>query len=180
MPDNDADVTDEAYLAACELYISSKVMEDKDAEAYLKELSENANAFRITSSAGNGSGNTFDLTDTAAAGSMSLILHDDLLTEEQNGILRTSLLEAADALLASEEKGYGIPYMHDEKGYGFGSNKSSVNNMIAMAYAYDMTGEAKYINGVVTGMDYLFGNNPVSYSYITGYGAYHTNNPSHG
>ena len=39
--------------------------------------------------------------------------------------------------------------------------------------------ECKYLNGVTRGMDYLIGNNPMSYSFISGYGSYCTKNPSH-
>ena len=71
-----------------------------------------------------------------------------------------------------ENQGYGIPYKYDGPGYedptympsdfiidGYelDSNERVLNNMIAMAYAYDLTWDKEYINGVVTGMDYLLG-----------------------
>ena len=54
-----------------------------------------------------------------------------------------------------------------------------INNLIAMAYAYDQTADAKYLSGVTTGMDYLFGTNPLAFSYVTGYGSYYEKNPHH-
>ena len=42
------------------------------------------------------------------------------------------------------------------------TNSMVINNLIVMAYAYDLTGEKKYLNGVVTGMDYLLGCNPLA------------------
>ena len=80
---------------------------------------------------------------------------------------------------------YDGPYYDDSsptiyyQGFEYDSNGRALNNMIAMAYAYDITGDDKYLNGVARGMDYILGNNPMSYSFISGYGAYCTKNPSH-
>ncbi len=64
-------------------------------------------------------------------------------------------------------------------GYEWGSNSMVINNAMMMAYAYDLTGENKYINGVTTAVDYLFGRNSISQSYITGYGENSTKYPHH-
>ncbi len=42
--------------------------------------------------------------------------------------------------------------------------------MVVLATAYDLTGEAKYRDGVLEGMDYLLGRNALNISYVTGYG----------
>ena len=42
--------------------------------------------------------------------------------------------------------------------------------MVVLATAYDLTGEAKYRDGVLEGMDYLLGRNALNQSYVTGYG----------
>ena len=49
-----------------------------------------------------------------------------------------------------------------------------IDNSIAMAYAYDISGNVKYINGVVSAMDYILGRNPIEQSYVTGYGTHAT------
>jgi endoglucanase len=54
-----------------------------------------------------------------------------------------------------------------------------VNNMIAMALAYDFSKEPKYLDGVATGMDYILGRNPLDQSYVTGYGERPLRNPHH-
>ena len=54
-----------------------------------------------------------------------------------------------------------------------------INNCIVMAYAYDLTGEIDYMNGVATALNYLFGCNPLAFSYVTGYGTYKEENPHH-
>ena len=50
---------------------------------------------------------------------------------------------------------------------------------MVMAYAYDLTGDIKYMNGVTTAMDYLLGTNPLNFSFITGYGSYYETSPHH-
>ena len=198
----DSEVSADAYWAACELYITSKEMEDKDADAFLADLSEYKDAFTFTPRIKGGPnqyGDTtftlFRIENTAAAGSMSLLMHKYLLTDEQIELLKSSLLETADEFIDEEKRqGYGIPYKYDGPsyydpnsrspdiyyhGFEYDSNGRALNNMIAMAYAYDITGDDKYLNGVARGMDYLLGNNPLSYSFISGYGSYCTKNPSH-
>ena len=198
----ETEVSADAYWAACELYITSKEMEDKDADAYLADLSEYKDAFKFYPRIYGASNNNYDDSFTffncesgAAAGSMSLLMHEDLLTVEQNEMLNSSLLKTADDFIDEEEsQGYGIPYKYDGPGYNdesglgpiiyykgfeYDSNGRALNNMIAMAYAYDITGDDKYLNGVARGMDYILGNNPMSYSFISGYGSYCTKNPSH-
>ena len=64
-------------------------------------------------------------------------------------------------------------------GYEWGSNSFVVNNAIVMAYAYDINGTNNYISAVTEAMDYIFGRNGNGFSYVTGYGTYHENNPHH-
>ncbi|MBR0511323.1 MAG: glycoside hydrolase family 9 protein [Ruminococcus sp.] len=197
----ETEVSADAYWAACELYITSKLMEDEDAADYLADLSEYKDAFKFYPRIYGASNNNYDDSFTffncesgAAAGSMSLLMHKYLLTDEQTEMLKKTLRETADDFIEEEEKqGYGIPYKYDGPGFydtgwrpeiyyhGFeyDSNGRALNNMIAMAYAYDLTGDDKYLNGVARGMDYILGNNPLSYSFVSGYGSYCTKNPSH-
>ena len=197
----DSEVSADAYWAACELYITSKEIEDKDADAYLADLSEYKDAFKFSPRIYSESNNDFDYSYTlfncessAAAGSMSLLMHNYLLTDEQTEMLKKTLRETADEFIEEEEsQGYGIPYKYDAGyfdpngrdatiyyfGFEYNSNGRALNNMIAMAYAYDITGDDKYLNGVARGMDYILGNNPLSYSFVSGYGSYCTKNPSH-
>ena len=42
-----------------------------------------------------------------------------------------------------------------------------------------MTGDAKYVNAVAEGMNYILGRNPLDQSYITGYGERPLKNPHH-
>ena len=48
-----------------------------------------------------------------------------------------------------------------------------------MAFAYLLTDDGKYMDGVIGGMDYILGRNPMDYSYVTGYGSHTTEYPHH-
>lgn len=161
------------------------------------------NTFKVTSritggenASGEGSLTTFNWGNTGSCGSLTLALHkDELLSDSEKAILEKSITDTADVYLAQEEaQGYGIPYTYDGPGYNdpnnldpsiiihgyeWGSNSMVINNLIAMAYAYDQTQDAKYLSGVTTGMDYLLGTNPLAFSYVTGYGSYYEKNPHH-
>ncbi len=197
----DNQVTDDAYWAACEIFVSAKEMGDETAASqYQTELEKYGNAYKVTTRVTggenkDGSLTTFNWGNTASAGSLTLALHEDLLSPAQQETVESSILEAADTYIDTEsDQGYGIPYLYDGpgytdptnlpedvviKGYEWGSNSMVINNSIVMAYAYDMTKENKYMDGVATAMNYLLGCNPLSFSYITGYGTYKVKNPHH-
>ncbi len=200
-PYADAEVKDDAYWAACEIFVSASEMgESKLAEKYKAILSDTDYSFDVTTRIYNGYSydgeyTSFRWDETASAGSITLGLHDDLLSEKEAEKVNNSILEAADDYLNMEaEQGYGIPYLYDGPGYNdpnglppqiiingykYGSNGMAATNAIVMAYAYDVSGDMKYIDGVAQTMDYLLGNNPLSFSYITGYGTYGVQSPHH-
>ena len=199
-PYGDNEVKDDLYWAACEIFTSCKALEDSEADTYLAELSEYTNAFKVPEriTGGENQTGTFSVLNwgnTASAGSLSLLLNNQYLTDEQKDTLTKSIIATADAYIKEEEsQGYGIPYKYDGpgytdennltkdiviKGYEWGSNSMVINNLMAISYAYDITGEEKYMNGVLTGMNYLLGCNPLAFSYVTGYGTYKERNPHH-
>ncbi len=192
----DNEVRDDFYWAACELYATTG-----DA-TYLSDLSAYSGAFVLPSdlSGGenNGSFGSFNWGCTAGLGTISLYLNPDGLSADQVAKVEDSITAAADKYVAKEnEQGFGIPYQGatftdainigvDENGnlieidgYEWGSNSFVINNAIVMAYAYDITDDTKYIDGVSTALDYIFGRNALDFSYVTGYGDYHCENPHH-
>ena len=201
-PYGDDEVRDDAYWAACEIFISAKAMGDADADTYMTELSGYDKAFEVTeritggeNASGEGSFTAFNWGNTGTAGSLSLLLHTDLLSADQKKKLEDTCKATADSYIKEEKaQGYGIPYKYDGPGYTdennldpsivihgyeWGSNSMVINNLIVMSYAYDITKDVDYMNGVVTGMNYLLGCNPLAFSYVTGYGTYHEKNPHH-
>ncbi|HEY8945476.1 MAG TPA: glycoside hydrolase family 9 protein, partial [Polyangiaceae bacterium] len=95
--------------------------------------------------------------------------------------MRRRITRAADAYLATQKKeGYRTPLQSTADGkYVWGSNSFVLNNMIVLALANDFTKQQKYLDGVVLGMDYLLGRNPLAQSYVTGYGERALQNPHH-
>jgi len=199
-PYGDDNVLDDAYWAACEIFVSASQMGDSSAADFQKELESYKDAYKVTTriTGGenkDGSLTTFNWGNTASAGSLSLALHKDLLSDANAKTVEDSILAAADEYMSTEDKqGYGIPYLFDGepyndpnnldpsikiKGYEWGSNSMVINNAIVMAYAYDQTGDGKYIDGVTQAMDYLLGTNPLSFSFVSGYGSYRLHNPHH-
>ncbi len=198
-PYGDTEVKDDAYWAACEIFVSASEMGDADASTYFDKLSEYKDAFKVTTRCtggeNKGSFTSFNWGNTASAGSLTLALHEDLLDDTQKKTVEDSIVEAAQAYVDEEAvQGYGIPYKYDGdpyndpnnlpesvmiQGYEWGSNSMVINNTIVMAYAYDLTGDVTYMNGVVSALDYLLGCNPLSFSFVSGYGSYKLTNPHH-
>ena len=65
---------------------------------------------------------------------------------------------------------FGQAYAPEGATYGWGSNSPILNDMQVIGTAYDLTGEARFRDGVARSMDYLFGRNALNLSYVTGYG----------
>ncbi len=192
----DTNVKDDAYWAACELYATT------GDSSYYDDVKSYGEAFEVVTTLvggeNNGSFGSFNWGNTASLGSISLYLNSDKITEDELGKITSTMTSAADTYIAKEnEQGYGIPYETtkfsdpvnigvDESGnpiiidgYEWGSNSFVINNAIVMAYAYDATKDVSYLNGVSTALDYLFGRNPLSFSYVTGYGEYSLERPHH-
>ncbi len=199
-PYGDNNVLDDAYWAACEIFISASEMGDADAATFKSEIDSSKYAYTCdTRMVGgenkDGSFTSFNWGNTASCGTLALSLHSDLLSASEAEKVEAAITGAADDYVAMEEKqGYGIPYIYDGEGYNdpnnldpsiiingyeWGSNSMVINNCIVMAYAYDLTDDITYMNGVATAMNYLLGCNPLSYSFITGYGTYKEQNPHH-
>ncbi|MCC8111648.1 MAG: glycoside hydrolase family 9 protein, partial [Ruminococcus sp.] len=177
----DDDATDEFYWAACELYLTTgnkNYLEDmEDSEHYLSVPTILSSGEDINTTG------SFDWGNTAALGTLSLAINNtDLASETTNAICT-----AADIHLDREaSQGYGQPitqstlsYADSDTGYVWGSNSFVADNAIIMAYAYDLTNEQKYLDGVISAVNYLLGNNPMDISYVTGYGTHAVANPHH-
>jgi len=199
-PYGDNNVLDDAYWAACEIFISASEMGDSDAADYKSIIDASTYAYKCdTRMVGgeneDGSFTSFNWGNTASCGTLALSLHKDLLSASEASKVDAAITAAADEYIGMEEKqGYGIPYTYDGDGYNdpnnldpsivingyeWGSNSMVINNCIVMAYAYDLTDDITYMNGVATAMNYLLGCNPLSFSFVTGYGVYKEQNPHH-
>ncbi len=184
-PYGDDDVTDEMYWAACELYAAT------GDDAYNKAIQGGSLAYSIPTDLSGGEARgvvgSFDWGHTAALGTLTLALHTDLLSDKEASTLEDNITAAANYYLGLEsQQGYGLPYAQSQisyadsdTGYIWGSNSIVADNAIILAYAYDLNGNADYLNGVVGAMDYLLGRNAMDYSYVTGYGTHSVQYPHH-
>ena len=77
---------------------------------------------------------------------------------------------AADAQRTPTAQPFGQPYAPEGGRYTWGSNSAILNNAQVIGTAYDLTGDARYRDGVVRTMDYVLGRNALNLSYVTGYG----------
>jgi endoglucanase len=155
---NDSKVDDDFYWAAAELYLTTG--DKKYADAILASPVHTADIF--------GPG-AFDWASTAVAGRLDLALIPNKLPGRS--AIRDSIVRGADKYLAIQAgHAYGVPYAPANNMWDWGSNSTILNNLVVVASAYDLTHRDKYRDGVVEGMDYLFGRNALNYSYVTGYG----------
>lgn len=181
----DDDATDEFYWAAAELYITT------GDDAYYKDMKNSPWFLKLPTTMDGGESvgaeASFDWGHTAALGTMSICVNGDRVDAGDKKTAAANVVAAADAYIRKEEtQGYGQPYgasqiayNDTDKGYIWGSNSAVADNAVVIAYGYLLTGDQKYYNGAVSGMDYLLGRNPMDYSYVTGYGTHTVKYPHH-
>ncbi|WP_203785921.1 glycoside hydrolase family 9 protein [Paractinoplanes rishiriensis] len=155
---SDNKVVDDFYWAAAELFITTG---EKQYQADILASPEHtADVF--------GAG-AFDWGYTAAAGRLDLAL----LPNKLPGLaaVRQSVVAGAEKYLAQQQAHpYGVGYAPANNMWDWGSSSIVLNNLVVLAAAHDLTGKAKYKDGVLTGIDYIFGRNALNISYVTGYG----------
>ena len=117
----------------------------------------------------------------AALGTISLATVPNGLPAKDVDDSKAAIRAAADSFAALvDTQGYRLPFKPTKKGhYPWGSNSFILNNAIILGLAHDQTGDAKYLNAVAEGMNYILGRNPLDKSYITGYGERPLQNPHH-
>lgn len=169
-PYDDLTVRDEYYWAAVELYLTT------GKAAYADFVRRSPDFLEV--SAGAQSALNWQLVHALGTISIATVPGFDGSTVQG---ARSALIRAADAYAQSVAKeGYRTPLPSTGGNtYPWGSNSSLVNNMMVLGLAYDFTHAAKYRQAMVDGMDYLLGRNPMSQSYVTGYGDLPLRNPHH-
>lgn len=186
----DTDATDEFYWASCELYLATgdqQYYNDMKSSRYFLQVPTTLTGGEDVNTIG-----SMDWGNTSALGTLSLAIADSNLLENDKSTVKDNILGASDYYINLENsQGYGLPIEQSTvyvnagdsssaiTGYPWGSNSFVMNNAIIMAYAYDLSNDEKYINGVYSALDYILGRNPLDYSYVTGYGYHSVENPHH-
>ena len=157
---SDGDVTDEFYWAAAELYLTT------GEPGYRTDLTASAHhTGEVFTTTG------FNWPATAALGRLDLATVPNGLPKADRDRIRQSVLTAADGYLATlTAEAYGLPMPGAANNYFWGSNSNIINNVVVLATAYDLSGNARYRDGALQGMDYIFGRNALNHSYVTGWG----------
>ncbi|WIM99187.1 glycoside hydrolase family 9 protein [Actinoplanes oblitus] len=155
---NDTKVTDDFYWAAAELYLTTG--EKRYATDVITSPEHTADSFGPAA---------FDWAATAAPAKMDLALLPNKLPG-LNGV-KAQVVAGADKYLAVQRAHpYGVAYAPANNVWDWGSNSIIANNLVVLTAAHQLTGRAKYRDGVLTGLDYLLGRNALNRSYVTGYG----------
>jgi endoglucanase len=163
-PYNDDDVRDEFYWAAAELYLTTG--EQPYADAVLASPLHTADVFGPYA---------FDWAATAAAARLDLALTPSALPGRD--YVRASVVAGADRYLAVQRAHpYAVTYAPPGGHWEWGSNSMVLNNLVVLAVAHDLTGDARYRDAVLEGLDYILGRNALGLSYVTGYGTDYAKN----
>ena len=176
-PYDDTNVDDEFYWAAAELFITT------NKPSYKKSLQASPHYLKLPQSSGKDGGgvpSAMTWQMVSGLGTISLALVPNKLEKTAAKQAQQSIVATANTYLALIDKqGYRTPMTTEGGKYPWGSNSFVANNMIVLALAHDVTQDAKYLTGVLDGMNYLLGVNAMGQSYVTGYGERALQNPHH-
>jgi endoglucanase len=151
-------VADEFYWAAAELYLTTGAPEYQD--AVLASPMHTGDIFRPEG---------FDWRWTAPLGRLQLATVPSELPGRE--AVRQSVVAAAEEYLTMlQAHPYGLAYAPSSGRFDWGSNNLVLNNLVVLATAFDLTGDRRFRDGALTGIDYLLGRNALNQSYVTGYG----------
>lgn len=154
-------VADEFFWAAAELYITT------GDSKYLPTI----NNYEITRT-------DFGWPDTELPALISLAVVPTQHTANLRTAARQKIVEIADFHVTTiNTTGYMTP--NNEEEYYWGSNNVVANKLFLVGLAYDFTGQDSYAKAVGNAVDYLFGRNPLSFSYISGHGENSLTQPHH-
>lgn len=157
-PYGDPQLDDDFYWAATELWLATG--EDGFCIEVLGSAQHTADVFDI---------NGFDFDRVSGPARLDLALagvglpdHEQVVNSVRRGALQLTKLQ--------QEQPWGQPYApHD--GWAWGSNGRILNNLVVLAAAAQLTGDAQFQDAVIMGIDYILGRNALGQSYVTGYGS---------
>jgi len=169
-PYDDLRLHDEFYWAAVELYLTTG---NRRYAEYVRASSQHLDV-----SVGAQSAFNWQLVGALGVASIATVPGFDDETVDQ---AKAALVRVADAYAATVAREGYRPPLSSQGGntYPWGSNSLLLNNMLVLGLAYDFTHDPRYRQAVADGMDYLLGRNPMSQSYVTGYGEVPLQNPHH-
>ena len=148
---------DERYWAACQLYRATKD------QKYL-------NVIGVASKG-------LDWATVGDYGNIAIVTdpHADTSSIIYNNA-KSAIISQADIF---KSRSSGSPYGVALTKFDWGSNMTVANAGIILGLANKLTGDSSYLDAADAQLDYLLGTNPVSTSFVTGYGTVSPENPHH-
>jgi endoglucanase len=155
-------LSDEFFWAAAELFTTTKKT------VYKKYIEQHKDTPVSLASS--------DWESVGMCGYLTLTTH---FTENEIDAVRKGTIiirTIADSIISGVET---TPFCIPSPQFSWGSNCYMLNNAVVCYYAYKQTGKRKYLNAVIDIANYIFGNNPTGYSFVTGYGTRSPLQPHH-
>jgi endoglucanase len=156
-PYGDSELAGDFYWAASELWLATG--EDRFRSEVLNSTRHTADVFDARG---------FDFDRMAGPARLDLALSGDALPDHDQ-IVDSVIQGALRMLKLQQEQPWGQPYAPPE-GWAWGSNGRILNNLVVIATAAQLTGDRRFHEAVITGIDYIFGRNALGQSYVTCYG----------
>lgn len=166
----DMNVKDEQMWAEIELFLAT------GNETYLRNIASDTESIRFSNpSWGNVTGLGFySVIGALKKGKMPYAY-------EVKSFLKQQVLDVADSYLSTaSESCFDSPCGNTSRDFGWGCNGEQVcGKGLILLYAYELSGDTKYLNGAKKTADYLLGRNATGYCFVTGFGTYSPKHPHH-
>jgi len=161
---SDGQIGDDLYAAACEMYLTALAIGDSGMQTYKDAMRGSIFFTKI---------DQWDWATVTGAGTLSLFAVANDLTSEDKIAIETNIVSFANSIKDSiDSEGYpsNLDFQKFGGNYPWGSNSFIMNRAIALAYAYEITGDVSYQDYILRTLDYVMGVNAMHISYVTGYG----------
>jgi endoglucanase len=162
----DRNVSDEFIWAACELFVTTSD------NAYIKTVNIVPDDKMPLPSWG----------QVKLLGYYTLLRHSDEIKSKYTDLPKLKKLFfgfADDMIAGTDSTAYRDVMQKKRSNFIWGSNSVAGNQGIALILAYKLSGDKKYLQYVLSNLDYLLGRNGSGYCYVTGYGSKPTMHPHH-
>ena len=156
----DTTLNDEYLWAATELYLAGYTELEEDVRYWMDYNGKTG----------------FGWQQIASYAYVDLALYGDEAISDVSEAAKTTFMESVDKMVEKSEK---TGYYTGITSYPWGSNMTIINDGVALMLATKITGDDSYATLAQQKLDYVLGNNPLGYCFVTGYGTVSPVNPHH-
>lgn len=166
----DMNVKDEQMWAEIELFLAT------GKESYMRNIANSYSSLHFSNpSWGNVTGlGYFSIIGALKEGIMPYAY-------EVKSFLKNQILEVADGYLSTMGTScFDSPCGNTSRDFGWGCNGEQVcGKGMILLYAYELSGDKKYLDAAKKAADYLLGRNATGYCFVTGFGTFSPKHPHH-